>query len=211
MLSPSEQNFRRTAIWIPFEQLQQKWACICISFCDPQQLYLCIKNSNNMHVPGEKPKPKRKNAWIYIYFFPFQISLTTFSHFMLFSLVLNLFFPLQGRNPTSCKSIQASFTYLISIFVPVRYFSHPLIQSLLIFPCIWNQQFCRLHVTTLLRIFSFFPLDIKIVILIFFSQVLAGLFFCSCILFPYWSQYKGKHGISNFAAVECNSVDRCQK
>lgn len=62
MLSPSEQNFRRTAIWIPSEQLQQKWAYIYILFLDPQQLR--TKSSNNVHVSCEKQKPNRKNIWI---------------------------------------------------------------------------------------------------------------------------------------------------
>lgn len=72
-----------------------------------------------------------------------------------------------------------------AIFVLVRclYTSFDTITPYL---CILNQQCCRLHITTSLRIFSFFNLDIKMVILIFFlPQVLAGLFFCNCILFPY--------------------------
>lgn len=143
-------------------------------------MYLCIKSS----VSCEKPKPKRKNVWIYVSF----SSPDFFDHiFTLHALllILELFFTLPGRNPTSCKSIQAF--YILSLhFCAGEVPMHILCVSLLIFLCILNQQFCRLHITTSLRIFSFFNLDIKMVIFNFFlSQFLAGLFFCNSILFPY--------------------------
>lgn len=65
-------------------------------------------------------KSKNQIGKIYGYkFFPLHISLIAFSHFMLFCLVLNLFFTLQGKNPTSGKSIQA-FHILSLHFVLVR-------------------------------------------------------------------------------------------
>lgn len=65
-------------------------------------------------------KAKTKSEkYMDINFFPLHISLIAFSHFMLFCLVLNLFFTLQGKNPTSGKSIQA-FHILSLHFVLVR-------------------------------------------------------------------------------------------
>lgn len=92
--------------------------------------------------------------------------------------------------------LRASFTYLVCIFVLAGHLYRSFDTIIPYLSVYFKQQFCRLHVTTLVTIFPFFHLDINIYIF-FFPKVLGGLFFCICMLFPYQSQYKGKHDINN--------------